>query len=387
MPSIRRPRLTYAAFVALLFAIVPAVQAQAPDDALAAAMPTVCAGAAAGSELAARCGEIFAAGPGAVGAAAAGNRLGEIPGQGRAATRDGAPGDAVLETELAAGWSLFLGSDFGRQKRRGGTNEAPFDGDTGTLTAGIDWTPAADWSFGLLLTHARDELQFLDSDGVLRTRFTGPLAVGGWRPTDAWSIDAYLGRLNGVYEIRRGVAYVLPGGVSVASRADAQTDADRDLAGLGATWSHALGAWEWQLSAGIDWQRTDIDPYFESGGAGFSITVPTREVVSRRGRFDATVARALSTSWGVWQPMASVGWRHEAANPARPITVRFLQDTTGTPVRFDTDDPDTGWGEAAIGAAFVFAGGHSAFVEYRQRFAHDFLDERMLALGWRIEMP
>ena len=386
MPSIRRRWLPHAA-VALLLATASAVHAQAPDDALAAAMPTVCAGAAAGSDLSVRCAEIFASGPGGVAAASAGNRLGEIPGQGRAATRDGAPDDALLETELAAGWSLFLGTDFGRQRRRGGVNEAPFDGDTGTLTAGIDWTPAADWSFGLLLTHAKDGLQFLDSDGVLRTRFTGPLAVGGWRPDEAWSIDAYLGRLNGIYDVRRGVAYVLPDGVDVAARADAATDADRDLAGLGATWSHARGAWEWQLSAGLDWQRTDIDPYSESGGAGFAITVPTREVVSRRGRFDATLARTLSASWGVWQPLATIGWRHEFANPARPLTVRFLQDTAATPVRFDTDDPDSGWGEAALGASLVFAGGHSAFIEYRQRFAHDFLDERILALGWRIEMP
>jgi hypothetical protein len=67
--------------------------------------------------------------------------------------------------------------------------------------------------------------------------------------------------------------------------------------------------------------------------------------------------------------------------------VRFLDDTGGTPVRFDTDDPDTGWAEAALGATFVFAGGHSAFVEYRQRLGHDFLQERVLALGWRIELP
>ncbi len=370
-----------------LLLLAPVVQAQAPDDALAASLPTVCAGAATGSELAARCSEIFASGPGGADAAAAGNFLGEIPGQGRAATRDGAPDDAVLTTSLAAGWSLFFGADVGWQKRRGGDNEASFDGDTATLTAGVDWLPADDWQLALLLTHARDELDFTGSAGSLETRFTGLVAVAGWRPHEAWSIDAYAGQLNGDYTIRRLIDYRLPDGFAIAARASASPDADRDLAGLGATWSHAADAWEWQLGGGVDWQRTRIDPYREGGGAGFAIAVPGREIVSRRGRADVVLARTVSTAWGVWQPLASLGWRHEYANPSRPLTVRFLQDTAGTPVVFETDDPDSGWGEASLGAAFVFAGGHSAFVEYRQRFGHDFLDERVLALGWRIELP
>lgn len=364
----------------------PSLLAQSPDDALASALPVVCSGATPGSALAARCAEIFASGPGGVGAAAAGNFLGEIPGQGRAATRDGSPDDGVLQTRLATGWSLFIGADIGRQKRRGGDNEAPFDGDSGTLTAGVDWSPADDWQVGLLLSHARDELDFIRSSGVLETRFTGLLAVAGWRPHDAWSIDAYAGRLDGDYRIRRAIDYTLPGGTRVASLASASPSADRDLAGLGVTWSRAAGPWEWQVGAGTDWQRTTIVPYRENGGAGLAIAVPGREITSRRGRVDVTLARTLSTSWGVWQPMAGLGWRHEFANPARPLTVRFLEDGTGTPVVFQTDDPDTGWGEAALGATFVFAGGHSAFVEWRQRFGHDFLSERMLALGWRIEL-
>lgn len=381
MPALRRCLLL------CLLVAAPAVQAQAPDDALAAALPAVCSGATAGSALATRCGEIFASGSGGVAIAAAGNVLGEIPGQGRAATRDGAPDDELVQTELAAGWSLFAGADTGWQRRRDGINEAPFDGDTVTVTAGVDWSPASAWQLGLLLTHARDELDYLGSAGSLRTRYTGLLAVAGWSPLPTWSLDAYAGRLDGDYRIRRAIAYSLPDGTTLDALATASPGADRDLAGLGATWSPATGAWQWQFGAGVDWQRTDIDPYREEGGDGFAIAVPGRQVVSRRGRADVTLARTLSTSWGVWQPLASLGWRHEFANPARPLTVRFLQDGNGTPVQFSTDDPDVDWGEAAIGASFVFAGGHSAFVEFRQRFGHDFLDEHVLAFGWRMELP
>ncbi len=371
----------------LLTAGVGPARAQAPGDALAGLWITLCAGAAPGSDLAARCAEIFAGGPGSSSGAAAGNFLGEIPGQGRAATRDGSPDDDALRQDLGAGWAVFASVDAGRLTRRDGVNEAPFDGDTGALTAGVDWAPGQPWRLGLLLNHARDSLDFIDSAGSTRTRFTGLIATGGWNLSDAVSLDGYAGRLQGDYRLRRQIDYTLLSGVSVRSLASASPDADRSLAGLGLSWFLPAGAWEWQLGAGVDWQRTDIDAYAETGGAGLALLVPGRSITSRRGRVDATLARNVSAGWGVWQPMARLGWRHEFANPARPLGVRFVGDANGTPVVFETDDADSGWAEAGVGAVFVFTRGHSAFIEYRQRLGHDFLQERLVALGWRIELP
>ncbi|GAB2492064.1 autotransporter outer membrane beta-barrel domain-containing protein [Arenimonas alkanexedens] len=376
-----------ALLVLLLATGVGPARAQAPGDALAGLWTTLCAGAAPGSDLATRCAEIFAGGPGSNAGAAAGNFLGEIPGQGRAATRDGSPDDDALRQALGAGWALFASADIGRLTRRDGVNEASFDGDTGAVTAGIDWAPGQRWRLGLLLNHARDSLDFVGSAGSTRTRFTGPIATGGWNLSDAVSLDAYAGRLQGDYRLRRQISYTLLSGISVNSLAAASTDAERNLAGAGVSWLIPAGAWEWQLGAGIDWQRTDIDPYAETGGAGLALFVPGRSVISRRGRVDATLTRTLSASWGVWQPMARIGWRHEYANLARPLGVRFLGDTNATRVVFETDDADRGWADAGLGAVFVFTGGHSAFIEYRQRLGHDFLQERLLALGWRVELP
>lgn len=371
----------------LLAALSGHVRAQAPDEALANLWNTLCAGAAPGSPLASRCAEIFAGGPNSRERAAGGNFLGEIPGQGRAATRDGAPADTELRTDLGAGWSAFASADMGRLKRRDGTNEAPFDGDTGALLAGVDWAPSARWRLGLVANHVRDELDFLRSDGSLRTRFTGVMALVGWNLADSVSLDAYAGSLRGDYHVRRAINFTLLSGVTVDAVANASTDADRRLAGAGLTWAIPAGAWEWQLGAGVDWQRTEIDPYAETGGSGLALFVPGRAITSRRGRLDAALARNVSASWGVWQPMLRLGWRREFANPARPLAVTFVNDGSATPIRFDTDDADTAWGEAGAGVVFVFTGGHSGFVELRQRFGHDFLQERVLALGWRVELP
>lgn len=371
----------------LALAACPAARAQSPDDALAALWTTLCLGAAPGSDLAQRCFEIANGGPGSRDASAAGNFLGEIPGQGRAATRDGAPDQAEARSELGGGWSVFASADTGRLKRRDGINEAPFDGDTWALSAGVDWAPRERWRLGLLVNHAREDLDFLASDGSTRSRYTGALLMAGWTPADALAVDAYAGWLDGSYDLRRAIDYTLLDGTSVQALASADASASRRLAGLGLTWSRPAAGWEWQLSGGLDWQRTEIDPYTESGGAGLAVSVPGRAITSRRGRLDLGLSRTVSANWGVWQPLARVGWRREFANPARPLTVRFAADANGTPVVFETDDPDANWGEAGLGAVFVFTGGQSAFIEWRQRFGHAFLGERMLALGWRIELP
>jgi len=362
-------------------------RAQAPDDALAALWTTLCAGVTPGSPLAVRCNEILTGGPGSSAASAAGNFLGEIPGQGRAATRDGSPDDGSLRTELGAGWSVFLSADVGRLKRRDGVNESPFDGDTGAISAGVDWAPGTDWRLGLLLNHSRDDLNFLGSDGSTRARYTGLIGLAGWNFGEQLALDGYAGHLNGDYRLRRFIDYTLLSGVSVSSLASASPDADRQLAGLGLTWSLPSRGWEWQLGAGLDWQRTEIDSYTETGGDGLALAVPGRKITSRRGRLDAALARNLSTGWGVWQPIARLGWRHEFSNPSRPLAVRFADDPLATAIVFDTDDADRNWGEVGLGAVFIFTGGHSGFVEYRQRFGHDFLQERLLSVGWRIELP
>ncbi len=362
-------------------------RAQAPDDALASLWSALCPGAAPGSDLEQRCLEIANGGPGSRDLSAAGNFLGEIPGQGRAATRDGAPDKAEARSELGGGWSVFASADSGRLKRRDGINEAPFDGDTWALSAGVDWAPHERWRLGLLASHAREELDFLTSDGSTRTRYGGALLMLGWMPVDALSVDAYAGWLDGDYALRRAIDYTLPDGTSVQTLASADASARRRLAGLGLSWSQPAAGWEWQVSGGVDWQRTEIEAYSETGGAGLAISVPGRSITSHRGRLDLGLSRTVSASWGVWQPLARVGWRHEFANPSRPLAVRFVGDANGTPVVFETDDADADWGEAALGAVFVFPGGQSAFIEWRQRFGHGFLDERLLALGWRIELP
>ncbi|HEX5756774.1 MAG TPA: autotransporter outer membrane beta-barrel domain-containing protein, partial [Arenimonas sp.] len=176
------------------------------------------------------------------------------------------------------------------------------------------------------------------------------------------------------------------GEVAVHAEATADPDARRRLAGIALARGWSRGAWNGQFEVGHDWTDTRIDAYSEAGGAGIALSVPGRSVDTRRGRFDVSAQRTGSQAWGVWQASLGLGWRQEFDVQRRQLAVTLREDIAGNVVRFDTQDTDRGWGEWSLGSAFTFAGGHSAFVEYRQRFAHDFLSERLLALGWRVEL-
>ena len=172
----------------------------------------------------------------------------------------------------------------------------------------------------------------------------------------------------------------------VSADALAHPGANRDTYGFAATGSWSRQGWDTGVTLGFDDSKIRIDPYTETGGDGFAVTVPGRGTTTRRARVDLRFGHTLSWSGGVWQPSLRIGWRLEAAGPARHVTVRFVEDSTQTPVTFDTGESDRSWGELALGSVFTFRHGHSAFLEYRQRFAHAFLQERVLALGWRVEL-
>ncbi|MFT3806823.1 autotransporter outer membrane beta-barrel domain-containing protein [Arenimonas sp.] len=391
-------------------------EAQTPAQALAAKWNTICLTSVAGTLLATRCDETAnSSAPNANLIAALGQRLNEIPGQARVATRDtagsslglsipqvGSPSVAAefrqnydgslsmqLDGEIASHWSIFVSGDIGRLDRRAGQNEAAFAADTSSLTAGVDWQPNDRWSVGLALNHVRESLDYDGTAGAVDTRFSGVLVTASRSLGQHWSVDAYAGWLNGDYELQREIRYTLPfgpGSITISGMATANPDASRRVQGVAVNGQWSYKGWNPSVAIGMDGGRTTIEAYQETGGIGLDLLVPGRKIDTRRGHVDFGISRAFSQDWGVWQPMARVSWFNEFSNPRRQVTLRLASDVARNGVSFNTEDPDKGWGEVAIGSVFVFTHGHSGFIQYQQRFGHAFLQERMLALGWRMEL-
>jgi len=362
-------------------------QAQSGTDAMTAQFNTICAGAASGSALAARCAVVLASpDPNARAIAADHNDLEEIPGAGRGNARDASPETASkneARSQITPRLALFASIDDTRSVRSNDAIEAAFDADAVALTLGLDWHPADKWQLGLALNHVHENQDFRGSEGALDANYTGAIALASYDANDHVVLDGYAGWLRGGQDIRRVVSFV-DGSAPVAETAS--PDADRRLFGVALDASFPHGAWEWRGAVGFDALRTATNAYIEQGGSGFDLIVPGRSVETDRGRIDVALAGTFSESWGVWQPELRVGLRHEFGNDAHNVDVRFVDDTNGTVVSFDTGAPDRDWGQAGLSAAFTFTHGNSAFVSISREFGHSTSTATMYAIGWRIEL-
>lgn len=361
--------------------------AQSGTDAFTAQFNAVCAGAAPGSALAARCAVVLAsADPNARTLAANLNDLEEIPGAGRLNAREDTSDTsrhASARSQLTPKLSLFASVNGARVVRQTDRIEAAFDADALTFTAGLDWHPADAWQLGLALNHTRENQDFRDSAGALDARYTGLIALASWNANEHLALSGYAGRLRGDQDLRRVVNFI-DGSAPIA--ATASPNADRTLAGFALDANLARGAWEWRGAVGLDAVRTSIDGYSERGGSGFDLIVPGRSTETRRGRADAALAGTFSRSWGVWQPEFRLGLHHEFANDASLVGVRFVDDTNATVVRFATGAPDRDWLQAGVSSVFTFTHGQSAFIALDREFGHSTSTATMLGIGWRIEL-
>ncbi len=357
---------------------------QSGTSALTAQLDQVCAGAAAGSALAARCATIQASpDPAARAIAADHNDLEEIPGAGRGAAKDQWPSREEVDTLLTPKLALFASVDRDHAFRRDDSIEAAFDSDTTTFTVGLDWNPAKRWQLGLSINSSHQDQQFRGSQGRTKSDATGLIAVSSYDIDDHFTLDGYLGGSRGNQDIRRVVSFV-DGSTPVAETAS--PDVRRTLGGIALDASFPHGALAWQGSLGFDGASTRIDAYAESGGSGFDMLVPRRMVSTQRGRIEFGFSDTVSASWGVWQPQLRFGLVHEFSNDERTVGVRFLDDSAGTVVTFDTGAPDRDWSQATFSSTFVLAHGNSGFFTIGREFGHSTSTATTYAIGWRIEL-
>lgn len=368
------------------------VPAQAPGASLDAAWVVACAGAVPGSAFSQRCQEILNAGPGSGdrrSEAALGNNLDTLSSQGRMASA--ANGDTG-RIDWATG-GLFVGVTTRDVQRTGSDADAGYDGTVLSAILGVDRRLAERHVLGLALNHQRETARFAGGSGRVQGSHLGLLATYGASLSDAWSVDAYAGSTRGDLEIARRVAYalVLNAGtaeqstVEINALAQASTDVRRNLAGVSLGYAMSRGAWQWQFGTAFDAVRSRIDGYVELDGGGLALAVNRQRVDSRQARVGVRAARAGSTWFGVLQPFASLDLMHEFADDSRQLQVAFAGDAGRSPIRFDTTPPDRDWAEASVGLEAVLAGGSSAFLVYQQRFGDQWLDERSLGFGLRVE--
>jgi len=283
---------------------------------------------------------------------------------------------------------VFATAETGELARGTSAIEAGFEARVHSGLLGVSWQPRPEWNAFAAWSRKSEALDYSASASRADAQSDGVLLQLDHALSARWSWSAYVGVLDGELDLQRRVEYRLPSAMgtrSVSADARGRPDTRQRIDGAALRFTHDIGAWSNSLETRLDRSRTTIDAFAEAGGDGLAIALPRRDLRTRRAGLSATVSRAFSIQHGVLLPQARVGLTREFDDPARTLTVRLVGDGNSTPIRFATQEPDAWWGDAALGVVWIMPGGASAFLEGRQRFAHTFLDERMVALGFRLE--
>lgn len=140
------------------------------------------------------------------------------------------------------------------------------------------------------------------------------------------------------------------------------------------------------LLSQLSYYETNRDAYTESGSSR-NLRVNDLTIKSFIGEAGVELFKPISTSWGVFNPLASLKWRHEFENDPIVLTAvsadgnPFVQ-----PSRATSGPIDANWYQASVGFTFLGAHGWSGFLDVDFDIDRDNVDSTTYTLGIRKEL-
>jgi outer membrane autotransporter protein len=288
------------------------------------------------------------------------------------------------------GLGLWSSLEYTKRKREATRFEGGFNSDVWGVVTGVDYRIATSLFMGAAFNY-RNIKADLEGGGNFETDSYGGVVYGSFTPTPEAFIDVAVGYGKKEYEVERDVLFdeLEFGEVfrSISGRASSDTDG-RDLSvNMIAGYSHAIGNIVAEPRAGINYLRTNVDGYRESGDSGLELDVRKDKSKSLQSVLGFRGAIVASTPFGVVTPSASFDWIHEFENDQRRRRAHFLEDLRDDPLvfSFETEKPDRNFFQLNIGASIALPRGVSAFALYRRLLGHRHFESTGVTVGFRFE--
>jgi outer membrane autotransporter protein len=258
-------------------------------------------------------------------------------------------------------------------------NAAGYDFTTKGVTAGIDYRLSDQLVLGGALGYANSKNDYSSSRGDMSSDGTTFSFYGSYyAPRDIY-LDWIASYGSNKYNSTRNIVY---------SNVNTQTQGDTNGRQLGASVSLgsdlARGAWLFTPYVRAEYVEAKVNAYDESGGGGLALSYDEQTVRSFVSAAAARVARAISTSSGVYTPSAHLEWEHQYRNDQRLITARFVEDPSA-PFQITTDSPDRNYFDLGLAVAATWPAGRSGFISYETVLGQTNIRDYTIDFGVRQE--
>jgi len=300
-------------------------------------------------------------------------------------TRGGAAGDELTASRLGAFVNGLVSSgDKDETDKANG-----FDFDSWGITAGVDYRFTDNLVFGIAGSYNHVDADYdtsatvaggdVDLDGYGATLY-GPWFV------DNFYVDGMVGYVDNDYDISREIFYT-SNTAQPGENATAKADTDGDALSLsaGAGYSFVNNALSYGPYTRVTYIDLDVDGYTEKGAGGLNLIVDDQSADSLTAVLGGQVSYAMSQSFGVLVPQASIEWIHEFSDDANIVQTRYVSDFTNTPLQTESDSLDSDYGSLSLGLSAVSKGGLQGFLQYETWIGLEDVSEHIFSAGARME--
>jgi outer membrane autotransporter protein len=274
------------------------------------------------------------------------------------------------------------------------TNEEGFDYDAYGLTLGVDYRLNDNLILGGALGYSSTEADVDNDRGKLDADSYAITFYGTYYQTDNFFIDGSLSYGRSDYDQERRVRYTLP---NVNVNQDFFSDFDGDQFGIYLSTGYEMRFSELLVvpTARLQYIRATIDSYSEdrvsnpgAPGSGLNVQIDDQTYRSFALGLGGQVSYAMSQSWGVLLPYASLEYVHDFEKNDSAVTGTFVNDdpTAGKkPFTLPVDSNDQNYFNLAIGASAQFTNGTAGFVNYEQLMGYSDVSQYRINAGLRFE--
>ena len=261
--------------------------------------------------------------------------------------------------------------------------ELGFDFDTYGLTAGVDYRFSPTKVAGIALGYANFDSTIEDEAEMKSTGFT-LTGYGSFYIKDNFYVDTRISYGNPDFEQKRRINFQLDD-IAIDRVASGKTDASQYSVAMSMGYHFNKNSWNITPNASVQYVRTSIDGFQETGAGGFNFLFNDQEIKSMVWSVGASVSKAISLKNGVISPQFDFNFNRETEDDGGLIEARFLSAPDDEIFYIDTDDPDRTYGSAGIGLVFIGANGKQAYINYRSIFGLEGFTRGTINIGARFE--
>jgi outer membrane lipase/esterase len=303
-------------------------------------------------------------------------------------SRGGAAGDDATFADGRIG--VYLNGSIGTGDKDQTADEAGYDIDTQSATAGMDYRISDSFVAGAALSYGSSEVEYLAGGGYDSDGISGALYASFYGERAYLNLLASYGQYD--HDLARRISYSVACGAGCLNQSTGSATVDveangstsSDVMSFGADFGYMLsdGPFTFTPMASISWVQVDLDGFSERNAGAhneLALAYDEQTATSLEVQFGITAAYAWSQSWGVLSPYARLMAAQEMRNSRQVFGAHYVfdpcfdnpsictnpaTDPTATGIRIQSDRPDSAYYRWAAGVSAVLANGFSAFAEY-----------------------